>query len=109
MLKRRIFIITGILLLAGIVAFSAATFFPFSIFPSQQKPEPVPQKVYDFYTIIDEETDRTLMYVPFEVHVADELISEENKRYRVIRIEENRAYARFVENVNLKKYKPSPK
>lgn len=107
--KRRIFIVAGILLLAGIVTFSVANLFPFSIFPSQQKPEQVPQKVYDYYMIIDEETNKTLMYVPFTVHVTDEVISEENKRYQVVRVEENRAYARFVENVDLQKYNPSPK
>jgi hypothetical protein len=107
--KRRLFLIVGILFLAGIVTFGVANLYPFGIFPNQQKPEQEPQKVYDLYMIIDEETNKTLMYVPFKVNVADEVISEENKRYQVVRVEENRAYARFVENVDLQKYKPQPK
>jgi len=45
------------------------------------------------------------MYVPLVVSVGDELISEDNRYYRIVRIEENRAYARFVRDVNLEKYR----
>jgi len=31
----------------------------------------------------------------------DEYISEDNKRYIIIKIEEKRAYARYIENINL--------
>ncbi len=46
-----------------------------------------------------------LMEVPITVYVGDELLTEENQIYKVVRVEENRAYARFVEKVNLEKYK----
>jgi hypothetical protein len=82
------------------------TLLPLNILPIQQKPEQPPQKAYDYYLIIDVESGRTLMYVPLMVNVGDEVLSEENKRYQVVRVEENRAYARFVEHVDLEKYKP---
>jgi hypothetical protein len=61
--------------------------------------------VYDYYLIIDEQDGHTIMYVPLVVSVGDELISEDNKYYQIVRIEENRAYARFVKNVDLEKNK----
>jgi hypothetical protein len=105
MAKRRLLIAAGLLLAAAVI-YAAVSLLPLSILPIQQKPEVPPQKAYDYYLIIDVESDRTLMYVPLLVHVGDEVISEENKRYQVVRIEENRAYARFVENVDIEKYKP---
>lgn len=103
--KRRLFVAAA-LLLAVAVAYGVVTQLPLSILPIQQKPEQPSQKAYDYYLIIDIESERTLMYVPLVVNVGDEVISEENKRYQVVRIEENRAYARFVEYVDLEKYKP---
>lgn len=106
--KRRIWLITGFLIatVAIIAALGSLHLLPLNILSVQQKPEQAPQKVYDYYIIIDEQDGKTLMYVPLVVSVGDELISEENKYYRVVRIEENRAYARFVKDVNLEKYKP---
>lgn len=108
-IKRRLFLIAAALLVGGIAAYLLLNFLPAGILPGQQKPEQAPQKVYDHYTVLEEETNRTLMYVPLVVSVGDELITEENKRYRVVRIEENRAYARFVEDVDIQKYKQEQK
>jgi len=80
-------------------------FNPFHTFPIQQKPEPPPEIKYDYYIIVDETTGNNLMYVPLVVNIGDEVLSEENKRYKVIKIEQNRAFARFIEDVNLEKYK----
>jgi hypothetical protein len=71
----------------------------------QAKPEPAPQKAYDYYIIIEEDTKEILMYVPVVVNVDDELISEQNKRYKIVKVEGNQAYARFVEDLNLELYK----
>lgn len=109
MAKRRLFIAVAALLVGGIAAFWLLHLLPSSLLPIQQKPEQAPQKAYDYYVIVDAADDRTLMYVPLVVSVGDELITEENKRYRVERVEENRAYARFVENVDIQKYKQEPK
>lgn len=106
--RRRNWLIIGFLAAAvAIVAIMGSLhLFPLNILSVQQKPEQAPQKVYDYYIIIDEQDGKTLMYVPLVVSVGDELISEENKYYQVVRIEENRAYARFVKDVDLEKYKP---
>lgn len=104
--KRRIFLFAGALTVCGIIAaMSFLHLLPLNIFSVQQKPEQAPQKVYDYYYILDEEDGHTIMYVPLVVSVGDELISEDNRYYRVVRIEENRAYARFVKNINIEKYR----
>jgi len=105
-LKRRLYIIISIVLMSGITIFGLVRLLPSDMLQIQQKPEQGPQKRYPYYQIIAAEDQRTLMYVPVVVTVGDELITEDNKRYQVVRIEENRAYARFVENVPLKKYVP---
>ncbi|MEM5771010.1 MAG: stage II sporulation protein P, partial [Bacillota bacterium] len=58
-----------------------------------------------YYYIYAEEDGRELMRVPIAVSIDDELITEDNKRYRIVRVEENRGIARFVENVNIEQYK----
>jgi len=104
-LKGHHLILTVIIILFSIFAFSALHILPLNIFSVQQKPESQPQKMYDYYIILDEIDGHSLMYVPLVVNVGDEVLTEENKRYKVVRIEENRAFARFVEDVNLEKYK----
>lgn len=105
-LKRRTLLITGAITLCIIIALLAFLhMLPLNIFSIQQKPEQAPQKVYDYYLIIDEQNDQTIMYVPLVVSIGDEVISEDNKYYQVVRIEENRAYARFIKNIDLNKYK----
>lgn len=104
--KRRLFIIAAALLLGALVTYGLVNLLPSSLLPIEQKPAPPPPRPYDYYQIIDQENGRTLMYVPLIVSVGDEVISEENKRYQVVRVEENRAYARFVEYVDIEKYKP---
>ena len=105
--KGRHLLITMIIILFSIFVFSALHILPLNIFSVQQKPEPQPQQIYDYYIIVDEIDDHSLMYVPLVVNVGDEVLTEENKRYKVVRIEENRAFARFVEDVGLEKYKNS--
>ncbi len=109
--KRQLFIVIAVaaLLVGGLVAFGLLHLLPLGLLPIQQKPEQAPQKAHDYYIIIDEENGRTLMTVPIVASVGDELITDENKRYRVVRVEENRAYARFVENVDLQKYRQEEK
>lgn len=103
--KRRYLFITIIIILLTISVFSMLHIVPLNFFSVQQKPTPAPQKVYDYYTIIDEVDGHNLMYVPLVVNVGDEVLTEENKRYKIVKIEQNRAFARFVENVNLENYK----
>lgn len=102
MLKRRLYLIAGALLLIGAIAISSVHLLPLQNFLLiQQKPEQTPQKVYDYYIIIDEESGNHLMYVPLVVGIGDEVLSEDNKLYRVVRVEENQAYARYVKDVKL--------
>ncbi|CUH97747.1 hypothetical protein P22_3891 [Propionispora sp. 2/2-37] len=103
--KRRLIIITGVIIICGFILFSLLHLVPFQILPLQNKPEQVPQKVYDYYLILDEQDERTLMYVPLVAHVGDEVLTEDNKLYQIVRIEENRAYARFIRSIDLEKIK----
>lgn len=97
----------GVSILFIVIIATIAVFYyiPLNLFSIQQKPEHPAQKKYDHYTIYEEETGEILMYVPLVVNVGDELISENNKLYKVVKVEENQAYARFVENLNLEQYK----
>lgn len=106
--RRRLLIIVGALLVGGAAVYATINLLPLNMLSVQQKPEQAPQKVHEYYIIIDEATGRNLMYVPLVVSIGDEVITEENKRYEVVRVEENRAYARFVEAVDLEKYKSRP-
>lgn len=102
--RRYLLLFIGILL--GIFgSFGMLHILPLSLFPVQQKPTPQPQKIYDYYIIVDEIDEHSLMYVPLVVNVGDEVITEENKRYKVVKIDQNRALARFVENVSLEENK----
>ena len=87
----------------GAVLFYAAS--PWPLLRIQPKPLQPPQKVYDYYLIIHEQTGETLMYVPLVVAVGDEVITEQNQRFRIIRLEANRAIARYIENIDMSKYK----
>lgn len=102
--KRRTGIVLIIILLVVVLSISFFHLLPLNLLQVQQKPEQAPQTVYDYYLIIDEATNTTLMYVPLVVTYDDEVLTEDNKLYRVVRIEENRAYARFVKDMNLEKY-----
>jgi len=103
--KHRFTVLAGIVIFLGLLIFSFLHLLPLNIFSIHQKPEPAPQKVYDYYFILDETDGHSLMYVPLVVSVGDEILTEENKLYQVVKIEENRAYARFVKDINLDKYK----
>ncbi len=103
--NRRHLLITILIILLTVSVFGMLHILPLNLFSIQQKPTPDPQKVYDYYTIIDEVDGHNLMYVPLVVNVGDEVLTEENKRYKIVKIEQNRAFARFVENVNLENYK----
>ena len=89
-----------ILIGVGIVYYT-----PFPWLSVQQKPEQSPPKVYDYYVVVEETTNEVLMYVPIVINVGDELVSEQNKRYKIVKVEENYGYARFVEDLNLELYK----
>jgi len=102
-LKGSHLLISVIIILSSIFAFSTLHILPNHIFPVQQKPES--QQLYEYYIILDESDGHSLMYVPLIVNVGDEVLTDENKRYKIVGIEENRASARFVEDVNLEKYK----
>lgn len=101
MTKKKLIILCGViisLILLGFFFFGGANY----LFPVQQKPENSSQRVYDYYMILDEANGQTLMYVPLIAQVGDQVLSEENKLYVIVRVEENRAYARFVKDVELK-------
>ena len=104
MTKRRLLLgsaiaIAGILLLL----FGLLYLLPLEgLLPAQRKPDTPPQKAYEYYVVVDEANHQhILMYVPLVVSVNDELITEDNRLFRVIRVEGNTAYAQFVKQVQL--------
>lgn len=105
--KKRLIYWAGGIILCGIIVVSLSMLhlLPLNILSVQQKPEQAPQKIYDYYIIVDEDDGHTIMYVPLVVNLGDEVLSEDNRYYQIVKIEENRAYARFIKNLNLEKYK----
>jgi hypothetical protein len=94
--KRRI----TFLLLAGlalaVIAYFSLSYLPLSLLPMQQKP--TPQPIYDYYEIVDEAGGESLMTIPLIVNVGDELLTEDNRRFQVVNVIENKAYARRVQD-----------
>lgn len=62
--------------------------------------------VYPYYFIYEEKSSRHLMTVSIVVTVGDELITEEDQLYRIVRMEENKAYARYVREFALPSLSP---
>lgn len=65
-----------------------------------------PEQAYEHYYIYAEEDGRELMRVPIVVNIDDELLTEDNKRYKVIRVDGDKAIARFVEIVDIQQFAP---
>lgn len=102
MTKRRL-LLGGVIAAAGIVLLLFLLYLlPLdNLLPVQRKPNTPPQKAYDYYVVVDESTQDVLMYVPLVVSVNDELITEDNRLFRVVQVDGNTAYARFVRPVHL--------
>jgi hypothetical protein len=88
------------LLLAGlaiaVIVYFSLLYLPMSLLPLHQKP--TPQPIYDYYEIVDEVGGESLMTIPLIVNVGDELLTEDNRRFQVVKVIENKAYARRVAN-----------
>ncbi|KYZ75127.1 hypothetical protein AXX12_13190 [Anaerosporomusa subterranea] len=66
---------------------------------TRQAPAPPPQSQVH-YEIVDEVSGKTLMYVSIKkVDEGDELITEDGKWYVVVKVEGNRATARYFDKV----------
>lgn len=96
MLKGRTSLVIWILVALAAVFVIIQYLVPMITKPPQTKPGPIiEEKLYDYYTLIDEETGQILGYVSsVKVTTGDEYISENNKRYVVTRVKETRAYMR---------------
>lgn len=108
-LRRRLLLIVITTIIGAGLLLSVSHLIPLNFFSVQQKPQQQPQKVYDYYIIYDEQTGQDLMYVPLVVSVGDEVLTEDDKLYKIVKVEENRAYARFSEDMSkeVKKRKPN--
>lgn len=60
----------------------------------------------EWSTIYDENTNTPIWYTGWLVEPGDAFITEDNKRYEVVRAEENNAWARYVETVKITAYLP---
>lgn len=91
---------TRVLVLAAIVLILiglAIGYYVSSMTP-ERKPVEFQEKRYDYYIIIDEATNNTLAYVAtITVNEGDEYLNEDGKWYVIVKVEENRAYARRFE------------
>jgi len=96
--KKIILLITGILFI-GIILILGFWYYTPQYLPAPfKKSEQTPANPYEYYIIKDEATDNILMYVSVvKVSVGDELLMDTGKWYRVMRVEENIAYARQFE------------
>lgn len=68
------------------------------------RPAPIrtPRQEYAYYRIVDEKTGKTLMTISSgPVIIGDELLTEGNKWYVVVKVEGNLAYARYVKTIKL--------
>lgn len=63
--------------------------------------QPFVKNRYDYYIITDESGLLELMRVRIAVNIGDEVLIADNKLYEIIRIEQNRAYAKFIKQVKL--------
>ena len=96
--RRSLLLLTA--LTVGLVLFMTVLYLlPLNFLSVQEKPTQRLPQLHDYYIIFDEATGSDLMYVPLAVSVGDEIITENNQRYRIISVTENRPYARFIENV----------
>ena len=65
---------------ANLIIFFALRLCRSTLFPQPRKTEQRPPSPYDYYVIIDENTNEPLMHVPLVVNIGDEVVSENNKR-----------------------------
>lgn len=102
--KRNFGLLIGGFIVGALVVLALVYSFAFQFLPlPQQKPHAPAKSPYEYYIILDDATGATMMYVSVvTVNPGDEMITEENKRYVIMRVEENRAYARYVEDVNIR-------
>ncbi len=104
---RRPFIVGVIIVLIAVLGFGI--FYPSALSSLTEVPrrmlglEPI---VYPYYFIYDEASDRHLATVSIVVTVDDELITEDDRLFRIVRIKENRAYARYVRDLELTEADP---
>ena len=94
-------IISAIILVAGSMA---ALYYSPQLRGGHINEKPV--QTYDYYYIYAEEDGRELMRVPITISVDDELITEDNKRYKIISVQGDKGIARYVEDINIEQYKP---
>lgn len=59
------------------------------------------EKLYQHYTITDASGTNELLRVSVPVRVGDEVLAGDNRLYRVFRVKDNQAYARFVRQMRL--------
>lgn len=93
-------ILLGVGILAVMILVSGLWYYAPQYLPGPfKKSEQMPAKpAYEYYIIQDEATGNTLMYVSVvTVNIGDELVVDNGKWYRVVRVENNIAYARQFE------------
>lgn len=103
--RRFLWIVLGLCLMLGVVGI----FYPHTLHELTALPRQVlgiSPIVYPYYFIYEEKSGRHLMTVSVVVTVGDELITEEDQLYRVVRMEENKAYARYVREFALPALSP---
>ncbi|MDT8901428.1 stage II sporulation protein P [Anaeroselena agilis] len=81
-----------------LILFGLAIGYYVSSLTPERKPMEGQEKPYDYYIIIEEAGDKPLAFVStVVVSVGDEYLTGDGQWYKVVRVEENRAYARRFE------------
>lgn len=93
------------LFLLLLITATVGMLFRFAYGSQSAPPPPAQPEAHEYYTIIDEADGHTLMYIPVTAQIGDEVLAEDNKLYRITRLQDHTAYASFVQDVNLAPYK----
>jgi len=64
-------------------------------------------KQLEWSTIFDEQTNAPVWYTGWMVEPGDAFITEDNKKYEVVRADGNNAWARYVESIQISAYLPT--
>ncbi|MGE5582888.1 MAG: stage II sporulation protein P [Bacillota bacterium] len=85
----------------GILAFIGICYYISTLYLPSPQPRAY-KKIYNYYKIVDINTGNTLMHVSsVPVVKGDELVTQDNKRYVVVRVTGNKAYAKYIETLRI--------
>ena len=101
MQKFNVYFLGALFSLFVLLAFYTFDFQSDKNFSSLPTPEINATEKFDYYIISDETDTKELMRVSMRVYIGDEVLAEDNSLYRIVKIEGNHAFARYVKKIHL--------